>query len=123
MQKRTITIKFKSAYHYPSKFIDYTIDGGRHVYVFLGCLRGVYGYHLTSKEEGNRLFTALKLENKDSIDRITVLVEAVDFEKELKSYKDAIDPFTCYIDSYKQEQEAKAKNCRLEAIVDAEKGE
>lgn len=73
--------------------------------------------HLTTREAGNKLFNESK--KGHDIKRITAKGEVVDLDEEIKYYEDAVDPYTCYIDSYKQEQEAIRNNERLWAIIDA----
>lgn len=110
---KTVTIEFVAFCYFPARFIDYIFEDGRHVYVACG--------HLTTKEAGNELFLSLKKERK--VRTITVKTKEIELEKEIKAYEDAIDPYTCYIDSYKQEQEAIKNNERLYEIINALKGE
>lgn len=112
IKKKVVTIEYEAFSLYPSRFIDYTLEDGRHVYVARG--------HVTTKEEGNELFLTLKTRHK--VKKITSKTKEIDLEEEIKSYEDAIDPYTCYIDSYKQEQEAIKENHRLEKIIYALKG-
>lgn len=112
IHKRIVTIEFDALCLYSQRFIDYTLENGRHVYVACG--------YLTTKEAGNELFNKSKKEH--NVKRITAKGEIVDLEEEIKYYEDLVDPYTCYIDSYKQEQEAIKNNERLWAIIDALKG-
>lgn len=110
---KTVTIEFVAYGYYPARFIDYIFEDGRHVYVARG--------YLTTKEAGNELFLSLKRERK--VKTITVKKKEIDLEKEIKAYEKAIDPYTCYIDDYKQEQEAIKENERLYEIINALSGE
>lgn len=112
IKKKIVTIEYDAFCMYPARFIDYTLENGTHVYVARG--------HLTTKEEGNELFLTLKTQHK--VKKITSKTEEIDLEEEIKSYEAAIDPYTCYIDNYKQEKEARKENHRLEKIIYALKG-
>ena len=112
IHRKTVTIEFNASCVYPKKFIDYTFKNGRHVYVACG--------HLTTKEDGNKLFVESK--KNRSVKRIIAKGEIINLEDEIKYYEGGIDPYTCYIDDPKQEQEAIKNNKYLREIVNALKG-
>jgi hypothetical protein len=112
IKKKVVTIEYEDFCMYPSRFIDYTLEDGAHVYVARG--------HVTTKEEGNKLFLTLKTKHK--VKKISSKTVEIGLEEEIKSYEAAIDPYTCYIDSYKQEQEAIKDNERLYKIINALRG-
>lgn len=109
---KIVTIEFVAYGYYPARFIDYIFEDGRHVYVARG--------YLTTKEAGNELFLSLKKERK--VKTITAKTKVADLEKEIEAYEKAIDPYTCYIDDYRQEQAAIKENERLYAIINALRG-
>ena len=109
MQIKTTILNYNNAFRHTKTFRQYVADNGNAVYTV--------GNNIVTKEEGNRIFIDT-IEGSATHDIKNSVVSLTDAEI-LNKLNESIDPYTVYIEDYKQYKEARRINDQIYSIIEA----